>query len=114
MALSIPRHASELYGIAQHQERVVAGDVERDEFAAGRRYVRNQTTGARYDDRPKTAACKDAHQLDCSRIGGPDIERRYHDQDRRRSMGDIHRPPVGVGQWFGKLCGQARHEIRLM
>jgi hypothetical protein len=81
-ALPVPRHSRQLDRIAKHQERIIARDIERDEFATGRRYVGDQTASARHDSGMKTGACKNAHELNCACVGSTDVESRRYDEDR--------------------------------
>ncbi len=50
VAFALARDADQRAGIAQHHDRIVAGEIERDEFSPGRGHVGDQAAGARGDD----------------------------------------------------------------
>ena len=50
VALPFARDAHQHRGVAHDRDRIVAGHVERNEFAAGRGDVGGETSGTRDDD----------------------------------------------------------------
>ena len=80
VAMALAHKPGERGRAAQHHERIVARDIERNEFAARSRHVSNKTTRARDDGNVMAGCGKDAYQFDSAGIGGANIECRYDDQ----------------------------------
>ena len=77
-------------GIAHHHERIFAGDIGADEFAAERGDFRFQASAAREHDRPVAGRGENAHEVDDAEIGGAGLQARNHDQNRQRiDIGDV-------------------------
>ena len=102
-------------GVAQHAQRIVAGEVERHEFAAGRGDVGDQPAGARGDDGAVAGSAEDAREPDRAGIGGADFEAGHHDQHGERIRAPLRGARLGIGACaalFGRRKiggGQARH-----
>ena len=77
-------------GIAHHHERIFAGDIGADEFAAERCDLGFQAAAAREHDRPVAGRGKNAHKIDDAVIGGAGLQARNDDEDGERiDVGDL-------------------------
>ena len=88
VAVAFARQFDQRGGVAQHDERIFAGDVEWNVFGAGGGDIGEQSAGARHHDGAMPRAVKNSHQLDRADFGGADIERRHDDHHVHRG---IHR-----------------------
>src|SRR4029077_5831489 len=61
--------------IAQHDDRIVARHIKRNEFATAPSHVGYETSGTRNDDCPMTCPGENANQLDRAGVGSTAIER---------------------------------------
>src|SRR4249919_2702918 len=111
-ALPVPRHSRQLDRVAKHQKRIIARDIKRDEFAAGRRYVGDQAASARHDDDAKTSARKNAHEFNRACISSADVESRRYDEHRAECGLSCALNNVRLQARFGDWCGKTRHDIR--
>src|SRR6185437_14950318 len=87
VALALAGDADQHPGIAEHHRRVVAGKIERHEFAAGGGDIRYQPSGARRDNGAVAGGGEDARQTDGADIGGAGVEA-WDDYE--------------YGDWFGR------------
>ena len=101
VAFALARDADERGGAAQHHDRIVAGEVEGYEFAAGRRHVGDQPSGARRHDGAVAGRGEDAHQSERAGIGRAAIEGGHRDEHGDR-IARLLRARLGVGTGFGR------------
>jgi hypothetical protein len=92
-------------GAAQHPKRIVAGQVERYEFATGRRHVGDQPSGLRRHDGAVTRRGEDAHKSERADIGRAAIEGGHRDEHGDR-IARLLRARLGVGTGFGSVAAR--------
>jgi hypothetical protein len=105
VAVAIARDPVQRRSIAQHSKRIVAGEVERHEFAAGRGHVGDQPPGLRCDDGVVTRHSEDAHQSERADVGRADIEGGHHDEHGDR-IARLLRARLGVRTGFGIITAR--------
>ena len=105
VAFALARDPVQRGGVAQHPKRIVAGDIERYEFAAGRGHVGDQPSGLRRHDGAVARRGEDAHQFERADIGRAAIEGGHHDEHGDR-IARLLCARLGVGTGFGNVAAR--------
>ena len=108
VATLLARDARKRHGVAQHGQRIVGGNLHRDDARAGCGDVGHQAAAARDHDRAMAAGNEDAHELHGTGVGGAGMQARHHDQHRQRrrvatSSVRLVRHEAGFGMGFGLI-----------